>query len=56
MNISMRLGQDPQEYFLQVEIDRGEVEDTGEAISYSIWENVLVKGLTPEYENIKLTA
>ena len=28
----------------------------GETISYSIWKNVLVKGLTSKYENIELTA
>ena len=57
MNINiMRPGQSPQECFLPAGIDRREVEDAGETISNSMWKNVLVKGLTAEYDNINLTA
>ena len=57
MNINiMRPGQSLQECFLPAGIDRREVEDAGETISNSMWKNVLVKGLTSEYDNINLTA
>ena len=56
MNIKIRPGQVPPEYFLQGDIDRGEVEDADETISNSMWKNMLVKGLTFEYKIIKLIA
>ena len=56
MNIKIRAGKGTREYFLKRETDGEELEDASKTISGSIWKNVLVKGLTVEYENIKLFA
>ena len=50
---NMTPGQDPDEYFLQATLIRGELAEMGEPVSDERFQDIMVQGLSKDYEHIK---
>ncbi|CAN0505479.1 unnamed protein product, partial [Laminaria digitata] len=56
MNVRMEQGQDPDDYIFELLEVRGRLHEMGEKISDERFEDILLQGLTNDYEFVKMTS
>ncbi|CAN0229426.1 unnamed protein product, partial [Laminaria digitata] len=54
VNVRMEQGQDPDDYIFKVLEVRGRLHEMGESISDERFEDILLQGLTDDYELVKM--
>ncbi|CAN0557693.1 unnamed protein product, partial [Laminaria digitata] len=56
VNVRMEQGQDPDDYIFKLLEVRGRLHEMGEKISDERFEDILLQGLTDDYEFVKMTS
>ena len=56
VNFRMEQGQDPDDYTIKLTEIRGQLHEMGEKVSDERFEDILLQGLTDDYEFVKMTS